>query len=71
MGSMLRPSSRGLLKPKMDPILALRWAHEPLQIADIGACGEQKTLRCACPPGQEGAQDGLSDDGKRPSAGVV
>ena len=60
MGSMLRPCSRSLLKPNMDPIWDLRWAqdgpYEPVQIAEIGACGEQKDLRCACPPGQEGAQ---------------
>ena len=59
VGSMLRSCSRGLLGPNMDPILALIWAQhgldEPLQIAEIGACGEQKDLRCACPAGQEGA----------------
>ena len=31
------------------------WAPEPLQIADIGACGKQNDPRCACPSGQEGA----------------
>ncbi len=60
MGFMLRPCSRGLLGPNMEPIWDLTWAqhgpYEPLQIAEIGACGEQKDLRCACPAGQEGAQ---------------
>ena len=59
MRSMLIPCSRGLLKPYMDPVSDLIRAqhgpHEPLQIAEIGACGKQNDPRCACPSGQEGA----------------